>query len=142
MMRKRIIVQAKRVANPIQERSRAGYSDACGERPKRCAETCHHGSAAFRPIYTNGHETFKPCETQSTIPEPRPTSLRHQSPITNHQSPITFHLSPFTPPLPSAHSTRKEASSSFDRKEDTKPCGEQNPKPSPNAGPLITQASV
>jgi hypothetical protein len=102
------------------------------------------------------------CESLWVFREPRPTKSRPRdlsfivpqvrddggsaARSTNHQSPITFHLSSFifhlSPPRRSTQSTRKEANSGLEEKHSPNPSPVQNPKPSPNARPLMTQASV
>ena len=99
---------------------------------------------------------------QNTKSRPRPAAARRQSSTgicpqflnssdslcaicySRTAPPITFHLSPFTlhPPRRSAQSTRKDANSGLEEKHSPNPCPVQNPKPSPNARPLMTQASV
>src|ERR1700733_12198592 len=98
MMRNRIIVQAKRVANPIQERSSAGSSKH-PEGPKTHAQSCHNGSAGFRrsrPTATKPLNLAKLNWPFRSLALPA-FSLAAKMAHTFHLSPITNHLYP--PPL-------------------------------------------
>ncbi len=86
----------------------------------------------FRPSRPRNLSRHRPCGGGSE-------AALHQSLITNH---FSFLISHFSLPSRSAHLTRNAASSVFDKKDSRKPSDVQNPKPSPNARPLITQASV